>query len=128
MLAPAERALPEILRIRLGILMALERWAPATVLAEGMISHGEDSLFTWLHGALAIRQLRSVGEARIFLLRAEPTLSGNATFHHTLATLESQLGNVPDAKERLSRAFELNPELRKVALGDDDLLPIGECL
>jgi predicted Zn-dependent protease len=123
-LEPEERALPEVLRIRLGILIALKRWESAALLAEGMIARGEDSPVTWLHGALAIRQLRSIEEARAFLLRAEPSLGSDATFHYTLATFECQLGNIPESKRRLGRALELNPELRLVALEDEDLWPI----
>jgi tetratricopeptide (TPR) repeat protein len=123
-LAPEERALPVVLRVRLGIFIALERWEAAVALAEGMIARGEDSPVTWLHGALAIRRHRSLEEARAFLVRADETLRENATFHYTLATLDCQLGNMTSAKERLSRALELNPELRLMALEDEDLWPI----
>jgi predicted Zn-dependent protease len=123
-LPPENRAQPDVLRIRLGIFIALERWESAALLAEGMIARGEDSPITWLHGALAIRRHRSIEEARTFLLRAEPRLQENAAFYYMLATFECQFGNILGAKVRLSRALQLNPDLRKVAVEDDDLWPI----
>lgn len=123
-LDPEERARPDVLRIRLGILVALERWESAVLLAEGMIARGEDSPITWLHGALAIRRHRSIEEARTFLLRAEPSLQENASFHYSVAVYECQLGNLLGAKVRLSRACKLNPALQMVALEDTDLEPI----
>jgi predicted Zn-dependent protease len=123
-LEPEERALPEVLRIRLGILVALERWEPAGLLAEGMIARGKDSPITWLHAALAIRRHRSIEKARTFLLRAEPSLQGHPSFHYSLAVYECLLGNLPAAKERLARAVRLNPGLQMVALEDEDLEPL----
>jgi hypothetical protein len=50
-LEPEERALPIVLRVKLGIFIALERWESAVLLAEGMIARSDDSPITWLYGA-----------------------------------------------------------------------------
>lgn len=123
-LEPEERALPIVLRVKLGIFIALERWESAALLAEGMIARGEDSPITWLYGALAIRRHRSIEQARTFLLRAEPSLQNNGSFHYSLAAYECQLGNLLGARVRLSRAVQLNPALQMVALDDADLEPL----
>lgn len=70
-LEPADRALSEVLSLRLGIFIALQRYEAAAVLAEGLIACGDTSPHTWLHGALAIRHCRSIKAARKFLLQAE---------------------------------------------------------
>src|SRR3954467_13961710 len=70
-LEPEERARPDVLRIRLGIYIALERYESAAILAESMVAKGDDSPSTWLHGAYAIRRTHCIEDARAFLLRGE---------------------------------------------------------
>jgi hypothetical protein len=80
-LEPEERARPDVLGIRPGIFIALEKYESAAILAEGMIARGDDSPHTWFQGAIAIRRHRSIEEARAFLLRAEASLQGHPSFH-----------------------------------------------
>jgi hypothetical protein len=111
-LEPEDRAQPEVLGIRLGILLALGRYESAAILAEGMIARGDTSPHTWLQGAVAIRSHRSIAEAREFLLRAAPLLEENATFQYTLASFECQLGNMPLRPGHPFATVELEGEIR----------------
>ena len=77
-LEPEDRARPEVLRIRLGIFMALQRFESAAIRATSLISSGFATPTTWLQGALAIRRHRTLADARDFLLRAEESLAGHA--------------------------------------------------
>ena len=123
-LGPEERAALEVLRLRLGILVGLKRWESAALLATRMIEQGCQDAVPYQLGALAVRRYRSLEEVRTFLLRSEAVLSGKATWHYTLACFECQLGDLAGAKVHLARAFEINPELRAVALYETDLAPL----
>ena len=123
-LEPGDRARPEVLRIRLGIFMALKRFESAAILATSLISSGFATPTTWLQGALAIRRHWTLSDAKAFLLRAEDSLAGHALYHYTLACFECQLGDLDAAKARLTLAIQLDPQLKATALNDTDLDPI----
>jgi Flp pilus assembly protein TadD len=64
---------------------------------------------------------QSVKEAETILLRARELHHDNAMIEFNLACYASVTGRFEDAKKRLQRAIELDKEIRKLALDDEDL-------
>jgi tetratricopeptide (TPR) repeat protein len=123
-LAPEERERKEILRLRLGILIGMERWDIAATLAEEMVDKGCRDHSAFLMGAYAMRRSRSLREALEFLVGGSPFMADDATFWYSRACYECQLGDRAAAKRSLEKAFTLNPDLRLQALEEEDLTPL----
>lgn len=71
---------------------------------------------------------RSLAEAERFLLDALPLHEMKPMIHFNLACYAAQLGHLDEARERLGRAFELDSNLRLLALEDPDLEPLWKSL
>src|SRR4051812_13447381 len=78
--------------------------------------------------AYATRRADSIEAARLILLQAAERLPNIAIFHYNLACYECQLGDIETAKERLRRAFEIDPDFRCIAVEDSDLEPLWRTL
>jgi predicted Zn-dependent protease len=92
-LASEERERKEVLRLRLGILVGMERWDIAATLAEEMVDKGSREHSAFLMGAYAMRRSRSLAEALEFLVRGSILLAEDATFWYSRACYECQLGD-----------------------------------
>jgi hypothetical protein len=82
----------------------------------------------YLATAHALRNCRGAVEAKAMVAAGEPFLENEAVFHYMLACYDSALGNLDDAKEGLTRAFELEKGFRMKALDEPDLAPLWESL
>lgn len=122
---PADyRTTDEVLDLSLGVLVGLNKYDSATVLAESMISNGSQAPSTFLLGAQAIREARSVPEAIEFLKQGEQLLAASPLFHYLMACLVCQAGDIPETKRRLERRFKLDMSYREKALEESDLEPL----
>jgi hypothetical protein len=127
-IAPEQRHHLEVVRLRIHILLALERWDSAAVLAESLITKGVRDGGIYLNAAYAVRRARSLLEANELLLRGEAILEKDAMFHFNLACYACQLGDLEGAKMRLGKAVEIDETWRAKALDDSDLEPLWESL
>lgn len=123
-LAPEDCAHLCVDLLRLQILVGLQKWYAAAILAESLVEMGSTAPEPFLLGAYAIRRCRSMAEGEAFLLRGAPHLQGKATWHYNLACYACQRGDLEGAMAKLAEAFRLNSNLRNVALEDEDLQPL----
>ena len=75
---------------------------------------------------MRVRRAESVEKAEIILLRAQAIHPKNALIVFNLACYASVTGRMEEAKERLRHAIELDKEIRKLAIDDDDLKPLWD--
>jgi Flp pilus assembly protein TadD len=76
----------------------------------------------WIHWAYALRELNRVEEARDVLIKAEPLhAEANPVIHYNLACYYSLLGEIEEAKRRLSIACKADETCRKTGIDDPDL-------
>jgi len=115
---------PEIVELRLHILMQGQRWDAALTAAEELLLASPDAVPAYIHGAFALHELGRTLEARDLLLKAPPELRKDPTFHYNIGCYEAVLGNRESAMRSLGESFALDETYRDFALQDPDLKTI----
>ncbi|MES2573100.1 MAG: hypothetical protein V4710_23960 [Verrucomicrobiota bacterium] len=116
---------PEIVLLRLHVLNKLEKWEAATTLGHSAIQQHPQEGDLYILTAYAKRRFIDIAHAKPILLAGEAVLKDEPAFHYNLACYECQLADLPAAKTRLNRAFELDKTYHSAAL-DEDLQPLRE--
>lgn len=117
-----DRLSPPVLAVRLDLAMAAKHWDTAAAIGRELSRMTPENEQAWISRAFALRELNRVAEARDVLLEAEPLHGAKcALLHYNLACYFCLLGDLETARERLKRAFEMEPKLKKDARDDADL-------
>lgn len=112
---------PDVVELRLHVLMQGKRWAEALAAAEELIRLTPGSLSAHIHGAFALHELGRTGEARDLLIKGPEELRKDPTFHYNIGCYEAVLGNREAALQSLEQSFSLDETYRDFALRDPDL-------
>jgi len=78
----------------------------------------------WINLAYATRRAESTEKAEAILLQARELHRDNSMIEFNLACYASVTDRFDEAKARLKRAIELNKDIRRLALDDEDLRPL----
>lgn len=119
---------PDIIELRLHVLMQARRWAEALHAAEDLLRARPHDAPAHIHGAFVLHELRRTAEARDLLLRGPEDLRKDPTFHYNVGCYEAVLGNRDAALESLRQSFVLDSSYRDFARHDPDLALIREDL
>lgn len=112
----------EVMRLRVDLYHQAEDWELLLAVAKELVRLAPKDEQGWISWAYALRELERVSEAQDVLLKAEHTHGiASAILHYNLACYACLLGNMEDAKNRLSTACKMDAELRASALDDTDL-------
>jgi Flp pilus assembly protein TadD len=122
----AESCNPDLLELRLHILMQGERWYEALTVAEELLGLNPSALSAYIHGAFALHELGRTAEARDLLLKGPEILRKDPTYHYNIGCYEAVLGNRESAKQSLKRSFALDSTYRDFAKVDPDLQAIRD--
>jgi Flp pilus assembly protein TadD len=125
-IAPEDKTRNEVLGARVGIYMAARKWDKAAAVASHLVKVDPQTAGWWINLAYALRRTESVEQAEAILLRARAIHPKVAMIAFNLAYYASVIGRVEDAKERLRNAIELDKDVRKLALDDEDLRPLWD--
>lgn len=117
---------PDILELRLHILMQGERWNDALTSANELLSISPDAVPAFIHGAFALHEMGRTSEARDLLLRGPAVLRNDPTFHYNIGCYEAVLGNKEAALQSLRQSFALDGTYRDFAKCDPDLKLLHE--
>jgi predicted Zn-dependent protease len=112
---------PDIIELRLHILMQGRRWAEALTTAEELLRKKPNAVPGYIHGAFALHELGRTAEARDLLLKGPGDLRKDPTFHYNIGCYEAVLGNRESALESLNQSFALDETYRDFAKRDPDL-------
>ena len=115
---------PEIVELRLHILMQGQRWDAALATAEELLRVSPDAVPAYIHGAFALHELGRTREARDLLLKGPSVLRNDPTFHYNIGCYEAALGNSESAMKSLQESFAMDESYRDFALRDPDLITI----
>jgi Flp pilus assembly protein TadD len=74
----------------------------------------------------AKRRCEGIESAEAILLRARQLHHDNAMIEFNLACYASVTGRLEEAKARLRRAIELDTQFQRLAIDDEDLLPLWD--
>lgn len=119
---------PDILELRLHILMQASRWADALSTAEELIRLNATAITAYIHGAFALHELGRTEDARNLLLKGPSELRKDPTFHYNIGCYEAVLGNRKAALDSLQASFALDETYRDFARRDPDLKLVREAL
>ena len=117
---------PDIVELRLHILMQGEQWNDALISAEELLRITPDAVSAFIHGAFALHEMGRTSEARDLLLKGPPILKEDPTFHYNIGCYEAVLGNKDAALQSLRQSFALDDTYRDFAKGDPDLKMLHE--
>jgi len=127
-LTSQEQLLPEVLDIRVALLMQEQRWQEALVILGPLCKVVPDCENYFVHAAYCLHELERTREARETLLLGPDSLVDEPLFHYNLACYETRLGESDLAKISLERCFKLDEGFRKIALEDRDLRELRDWL
>lgn len=119
---------PDIIELRLHILMQATRWNDALSAAEELIRLDAGGIPAYIHGAFALHELGRTEEARDLLLKGPSELRKDPTFHYNIGCYEAVLGNREAALESLHTSFALDETYRELARRDSDLTLVREAI
>ena len=125
---PFDRAVPEVLAIRLAIYRGLEKWELMQEIAKRLAEFQPDEIEWTISLAYATRRADSIQAAKEILLNAESKFPKEGIVKYNLACYSCQTGNIETAKNYLMKAFEIDPNWRLNALNDEDLKPMWDSL
>ena len=120
---------PDIMELRLHILMQERKWNEAVAAAEELLRIKNDALPAYIHGAFALHETGRTVEARDLLLKGPSLLRKDPTFHYNIGCYEAVLGNRESALQSLRASFALDETFREFAKHDPDLVQlVGEII
>jgi tetratricopeptide (TPR) repeat protein len=116
-----DRLSGEVMTVRGNLYMAAKNWDLLIAVSRELARQCPKIDQGWIHYAYALRELGRIAEAKAVLLQAEPLHAKCAALHYNMACYECLLGDIPEARRRLSVACKMGNEWKKAALTDPDL-------
>lgn len=122
--AEDRRSVP-VLLARVELHLADGNWAALVDAARTVARDDPAQERAWIGWAYGQRRLTALPDARAVLIEGETHHGAtSALLHYNLACYDCQLGDLPGARARLHRAFQLAREFRVLALADPDLVTL----
>lgn len=117
-----DRLSADVMRVRVDLYLTAKKWDLLVAVAKELARLRPDDEHGWIYWAYALRELNRVAEAKAVLLEAEP-LHGKTCglLHYNMACYESLLGNLDEARRRLTAAYKFDKGWKEAAEGDSDL-------
>jgi Flp pilus assembly protein TadD len=108
--------------------MVAKKWDMAAAVASHLVKVDPGTAGWWISLAYALRRTESVEKAEAILLRAQTIHPKVAMIAFNLACYASVTGRMVEAKERLRHAIELDKNIGELAIDDEDLKPLWDCI
>ena len=124
-IVPAVRNRPDVLELRILILLHAKKWAVALEDSRELCKLRPEATTGFIHTAFCLHELGRSGEAKGVLLSGPASLADEAIFHYNLACYECVLGNLESARTHLETSFSIDKIYRTFAKTDPDLKPLG---
>ena len=125
-IAQEDKTRSEVFGARVAVYLAAEKWDMATIVATHLIKIEPENSGWWINLAYATRRCEGIVSAEAILLRSRELHHDNAVIEFNLACYASVACRFEEAKERLKRAVELDRQLQKLAIDDEDLRPLWD--
>jgi Flp pilus assembly protein TadD len=125
-IAPEDKHRNEVLGARVILYMTAKKWDMAAAVASHLVKVEPENEAWWISFAYSIRRSESLEKAEAILLRARAIHPKVAMIAFNLACYASVTGRMEEAKEQLPRAIDLDKDMRKLAIEDEDLKPLWD--
>ena len=123
---PEDKTRTEVLGARVALYITAKKWDMAAAVASHLVKVEPENAGWWISLAYAVRRTESIEKAEAILLRAQAIHPKVAMIAFNLACYASVTGRMEEAKERLRHAIELDKDIRRLALDDEDLKPLWD--
>ena len=123
---PEDKTRNEVLYARVDIYLAAKKWDMAAAVARHLVKADPGNPAAWINLAYAVRRAESIEKAEAILLRARALHPESAVIAFNLACYASVAGHMEEAKASLQHAINLDKEIRRLALDDEDLRPLWD--
>ena len=121
-LIPAEdRAHPIVLRLRVYIYREKKKWMEMAEISRHLTEIEPEQAEHWTNRAWAERRHQGIPVAEKTLLNALKHFPNEGLLYYNLACYSAVDGRTLEAKSLLSKAIELDPSFKEMALEDEDL-------
>lgn len=120
----AEQLRPDVLEMRVLILMKDHRWQEAFCESEKLCAVAPEAPIGFIHAAYCLHEMGKTQDAKEVLLEGPAALANDATYHYNLACYECALGNVETARAYLLTSVSMDEKLAEIAQADPDLKPL----
>jgi Flp pilus assembly protein TadD len=118
---PADKNRKEVRGALLNLYMAARKWEMAATVAAEMAKLEPENASWWINLAYSVRRIESIPKAEAILLRAREIHPENAIIAFNLACYACVDGRIEEAKLRLQTAINLEKDILKLAVDDEDL-------
>jgi Flp pilus assembly protein TadD len=125
-IAPEDKNRTEVLGARVVLYIAAKKWDMAAAVASHLVKIQPENAGWWLNLAYSVRRIEGVEKAEAILLRGQAIHPRNALIAFSLACYASVTGRIEEAKARLRHAIDLDKDIRRLALDDEDLRPLWD--
>ena len=125
-IAPEDKTRNEVVGARVNLYMAAKKWDMAAAVASHLVKVEPENEAWWINLAYSVRRSEGIEQAEAILLRAQAIHPKVAMIAFNLACYAGVAGRFEDAKERLRNAIDLDKDVRKLALDDEDLRPLWD--
>jgi tetratricopeptide (TPR) repeat protein len=125
-LPETSKELPLVLAVWLEVYQHWQKWSEAESVALRLLEMEPEEPSWPIALAYATRRARGLVFANEILLQAGEKFPNCGIIQFNLACYAAQLGQLDEARQRLSRAVELDQEFASMAKTDADLEPIRE--
>jgi Flp pilus assembly protein TadD len=106
--------------------MAAKKWDMAAAVASHLVKVEPENEVWWISLAYSVRRIEGVEKAEAIPLRAQAIHPKVAMIAFNLACYASVTGRMEEAKEHLRRTIDLDKDVRKLAIDDEDLKPLWD--
>lgn len=114
-----ERA--DVIELGLLCLMGEKRWSEALATAHKLCEAAPSEPGGFIHAAYCLHEMNRTLEALEVLKNGPKSLRTKPVFFYNLGCYNARLGNIEEAMRQLTRSFEMDRDLRKLARRDPDL-------
>jgi Flp pilus assembly protein TadD len=118
---PEDKTRNEVLYARVDIYLAAKKWHLAAAVARHLVKADAENPAAWINLGYAVRRDENIEAAETVLLRARRLHPKSALIAFNLACYASVAGHMEEAKARLQHAIDLDKDIRRLALDDEDL-------
>jgi Flp pilus assembly protein TadD len=123
---PEDKTRDEVLYARVDIYLAAKKWDMAAAVATHLVKADPGNPAAWINLAYAVRRAENTQQAEAILLKARALHPKSALIAFNLACYASVAGHMEEAKARLQHAIDLDNDIRRLALDDEDLRPLWD--
>jgi Flp pilus assembly protein TadD len=124
--ATAHKRRREVLEAAIAVYLGAREWHKAVATAADLVKAEPKNSTHWIILAYAVNQVGDLEQTETVLLKARLWHPRNSLILFKLACCASARGHIEEAKVRLGHAIDVDSNVRRLALDNEDLRPLWD--